>query len=1086
MRKGYQWRDSLLQEFITFESAYGRLEMSPAELLDTELVLTLFADHFPDQDPGLAWALLGGYDFPALEEISPEAQRALAIARHRLRDLLGRQSWQRRLARYKKLLAPYPLYQIQNRIVHLQSTPVIPERLTVIREALTTPPPWLTVQPAYATPGTYRFTDRQEVHEVTIPAQVIRRDIEPQVIPTAPRIRKPLHVALVDLRMTAQWMDSVIPSNSSAARDWTGWMNKLDLQLVTEHGLKSTQRLTVMGLCHLVGMLGSGKSSFFTVLAVWLARQGKRVVLVQGDVASLLREVTIFDALGLHDSRIRSVPLIGRSTRITHLNRLLVAETHSTGPSLRHNHPALSFLSTICPLDGLRSDVAPIAPGREPCTRLYQIGEDSELNARRDCPLMPHCPVHHPTRQLLDASIWLATPASLLASRPQTPLVNESLSYAELVMRVADVVLIDEADLVQIQFDDQFAQVETLVGKQDSWLDRLAMHVARQVYRPGRPLIGTSTGLDRWLTAHMHVQRTVDRIYQGLRESTTLRTWLSTSYFSGMRLFQKIQQEWKDLGWDEHAFESAFHAFHSNPFGRVRPILGKPHPPEAWERAIQSELVLADTPTALAHLQEWIEIHCSADPVSTPRIMAEADHIRLALLVVVLDHALQDLIAEWGNAADLLEIDRGSGGLFFAPSDNLVRIIPEAPMGAVLGFQYFDSDGHGDGELRFFRVRGVGRALLYRLHNGFTLSDEIAGPNVIVTSGTSVAPGSWRYDLHYPPQAVLCSTEKPIIPDGIIAPPRVWCSFEPLQDPDRPARRLTVSGQPPHERLRSMRAMVTELARPSAVTKMSVFDHELALLDEDRKRILLIVGSYEEALDIAETLSAALRVDPGERVVALIPDSEHAVEGEGKLPRSMLRRVADLSVTYLVAPLQAIERGHNILVGQQAAIGSVYFFARPLPVPGDPHMAIHRLHDWAMRTTPTLTGLSAPEAGKVLRQQGHHRWDQELKRRYSYQGINPDERDALLWTSLVLVWQCIGRLLRGGVNARVHFIDAKWAPISSGLQHGSGDTPETSMLLGFRDILRTALQHQDPAYRELIEALYGDFAMALETIKGVY
>ena len=57
MRKGHQWRDSLLQEFITFESAYGRLEMSPAELLDTELVLTLFADHFPDQDPGLAWAL---------------------------------------------------------------------------------------------------------------------------------------------------------------------------------------------------------------------------------------------------------------------------------------------------------------------------------------------------------------------------------------------------------------------------------------------------------------------------------------------------------------------------------------------------------------------------------------------------------------------------------------------------------------------------------------------------------------------------------------------------------------------------------------------------------------------------------------------------------------------------------------------------------------------------------------------------------------------------------------------------------------------------------------------------------------------
>ena len=280
--------------------------------------------------------------------------------------------------------------------------------------------------------------------------------------------------------------------------------------------------------------------------------------------------------------------------------------------------------------------------------------------------------------------------------------------------------------------------------------------------------------------------------------------------------------------------------------------------------------------------------------------------------------------------------------------------------------------------------------------------------------------------------------------------------------------------------------MVTELARPNPVTKTSEFDRELALLDAKRQRILLVVGSYDEALDIAETLSAVLKVDPGERVVALIPDTEHAVEGEGKLPRSMLRRVASLPATYLVAPLQAIERGHNILVGQQAAIGSVYFFARPLPVPGDPHMAIHRLHDWAMRTAPRLANLPAPEAGKYLRERGHARWDQELQRRYSYQGIHPDERAALLWTSLVLVWQCIGRLLRGGVNARVHFIDAKWAPISAGLQPGSGDTPETSMLLGFRDILRTELQHQDIAHRELIAALYGDFATALEAIQGVH
>lgn len=59
----------------------------------------------------------------------------------------------------------------------------------------------------------------------------------------------------------------------------------------------------------------------------------------------------------------------------------------------------------------------------------------------------------------------------------------------------ADVVLVDEADMVQVQFDDRFAQTEVLIGRSDPWLDRLYTQVARQVYRPGRPLVGRSRGL---------------------------------------------------------------------------------------------------------------------------------------------------------------------------------------------------------------------------------------------------------------------------------------------------------------------------------------------------------------------------------------------------------------------------------------------------------------------------------------------------------------------------------------------------------------------------------------------------------------
>lgn len=59
-------------------------------------------------------------------------------------------------------------------------------------------------------------------------------------------------------------------------------------------------------------------------------------------------------------------------------------------------------------------------------------------------PILPVCPVHQTSQALLDAKIWLATPASLLASSPQRPFIQERMRFIELVMWSADVVLVDQ------------------------------------------------------------------------------------------------------------------------------------------------------------------------------------------------------------------------------------------------------------------------------------------------------------------------------------------------------------------------------------------------------------------------------------------------------------------------------------------------------------------------------------------------------------------------------------------------------------------------------------------------------------------
>ena len=1087
MAKPNRWWMALVHEFTTQASVYGPLPMPAGRLLEVEMILTLLADHFPGVDPAMAWAVLNGHAFPALNALSEEGRRAVALARLRLSDPLGRGAWERALAAYTALPVQYTLYKVEGMSVVATPTALVPGRQAAYRKALRTPPEPILRAPCYVdTEGIYRFDLGRLTHEVEIPEGAIYLPHALPISQIQPRDtsdRSCLRVRLSDLQDEAAWMDRQAPSGSAAAQSWGARMQAVDLRDIGPEGLTASTELALDGLLHLIGMVGSGKSTLFTVLAVYLARRKYRVVILQGDVASLLRLYAVFEGLRLADESILSVPLVGRSTRLLHLNRLHAVEAQKHGLRLSQQHPSLPMFSTICPLDGLRQDVDPIPLGAEPCTRLYATpsSEDAKEPPKRDCPFLPVCPVHLPTRQLVSANIWLATPASFLASSPQTPLVSQEMRYIEMAMRYADVILVDEADAVQSQMDSYFAPFEVLVGHKEAWLDRLYNQVTRQVYRPARPRVGRNAEFDRWRAAHNNVQQAVDRLYYWLRESMTTMRWLGNTYFNGGRLLQRVADELQQIGAPMADFNRAAEAFTRNPLGVTLGRSREADLPEAWSNAIRLEMDAADSERSLAELQGWWTSRLLPSSKDARQVEQIAHHLLIALIVGVLDNALQSVIAAWGCAEEEIELDRGTGGLFFKPSDSLLRLVPEAPMGSVLGFQYFDADERGDGELRFFHVRGMGRALLYHLHDALQLTDGVPGPHVVLTSGTSWAPGSWRYHLEVPPSALL-------LPQREEASKGIACFFDHLPDPDIPGRRLTVSGQPiPSERMRNLRAMISELTAKQGFKQVSRFDEELSLLEEHRRRILLVVGSYEEAREVSEKLAQDLGTPLGQDVEMLVPDSDSELlwhQPLGKLPRSLVSQLAERSARFLVAPLQAIERGHNILVGTQAAIGSVYFLVRPLPRPGDPQAAIQRMNAWASAYVPTLTQHDVGAAGMQLRTKAHSQWESALRGEETYRGTR--DRTALLWTQLVLVWQCIGRLLRGGVSARVHFVDAKWSEVSSGLVAGRHDTEETSMLIGFSQVLDQALADPDLGRRAVAEALYGPFATALKNVKGVH
>ncbi|HMA33495.1 MAG TPA: hypothetical protein VKY74_03360, partial [Chloroflexia bacterium] len=662
MRDTSSWRQPWANQLQALAQAgqYEPLGMPASRLLDAELVLTCLAEHLPGVDPGQAWAAFNGHAFPALERLSPQARRAIANVRLRLNTpSLGRGAWGQLLAQYRALPDPWPLYRVAGSTLSRAVNTVLSGRLDALRDALAQPPAWQRRRARYAGAGTYRFQIGRDAHEVDIPAGPAAPPAPAVLALRPPGPRPPIVASMAELQEEAGWMDQNAPRGSAADQLWGQRMRAANLRLAGEGGLTETASLTLDGLLHLIGMVGSGKTTLFIVLAVYLARRGHRVTMVQGDVASMLALQEVFDALSAADPQVTAVPLVGRSTRLQHLNRLHIAESLRGAPPLGRPHPGYGMLSTICPLDGLRREVDPIPAGREPCTRLYRVRRPDPLadldggprpapssdglESRYDCPFLPVCPVHLPTRRLADARIWLATPASLIASSPQVPLVPEDVRNVELVMLYSDVLLVDEADRVQVQLDERFAPTEVLVGGTDPWLDRLASAVFRQVYQPGRPLIGQA-GLRRFFTAHSNAQIAMDRLIEHIRESGATRRWLSRDnpYFTGARLLHDVAADLQRLGVGPEGlaeYQAAADAFTLQP-------LEEGLAPSVWVRAVQGELLIAELPAAREELQAWI-MGLGVSAQATPQqVEAAVDHLVLALLVVILDHSLQDMIAE--------------------------------------------------------------------------------------------------------------------------------------------------------------------------------------------------------------------------------------------------------------------------------------------------------------------------------------------------------------------------------------------------------------------------------------------------------
>jgi pPIWI RE three-gene island domain Z len=938
------------------------------------------------------------------------------------------------------------------------------------------------------------------------------------------KIRIPLK-ELRDLAIEMDERESKNPERRSGS--WASRFEHFDLMIpAIGKGLrKEDDILELEGIKHLIGLPGAGKTTLLVLTAIWLGRNGYKAMFLFPSI-EVARQY--MGQLAFHQVKVGM--LVGQSdeTRRRHADNIAEAIASGGGNGgFAHGLEGAEVFSLNCVLPAFsNADTSMWGFGYAPCEEILQGGGKKGQMKKCLCPLWTMCGRNKAPRDLIDADIWVGHVRSL-DTQVAPHAIRENLRYFELIARTFDVVVFDEADMVQSVLDAYGAATLSISGS-DTSIHREILEQIHNRFARGEN--------------HRLSDRDVELYSRYLAEFGNHNTSLMTAiqnmpssrvgerYENQLLTVLRIVSDLLD-GFEKYSKRDRLDDLEVKlGFSKSRALT------EVWESAAYRAFY---NRTGIEEM-EWTKADLCAQTLETSRDVLEPQwknlikHFRrylaedsikqrdkiveeIAELFLPLCFRNRQPPTEANDVITLLvsvtfmilgyqRIVPGTRtmvaeGLIREPivestaTPELRKIIPENILGSFSGVKYSFKKAQTtrttarNVELSYITFVGAPRMLMHRFYKLLEADGEQSRPAILMTSATSFLEASPAYHINAGPHYLL----KPRQSEHDPKRSRSVYRFKWIPDSERGDEPLRYSGAGSELQERNLKRMVDALVR-GGTTKSEIFKsiRNFDVKDDIHRKAALIVNSYEQARTIKKFLND-YHPEVSKRTKAIVRSLK-----EGEQPTDFVTTAQcealgdDETCDILIFPILAIGRGVNIVFTKgmrklDAAIGSIYFLTRPHPSTDDMQL----LYSLAGQSTQEFDSKVFTEAedlsaiASIWHQSRKNLWryaNRLLREPLMASRLGPELFRPFTANQMVAILQTIGRGMRNACPVAVYFVDAAWAIQSTKDKPDSG---RDSMLVQMRIILEECVNHPVPVIREIYKELYGAFLTPLQRIEGV-